>query len=100
MGRTDQGWAESALTGALTSLFSVVESYPDLRGSRSFLNLRRELWVTEDRAAYARQCYNDAVLTYNNAIALVPRSVLAAAFKFRAREYFQPGGEERGPVRV
>jgi LemA protein len=96
----DQGSAESVLTGALTSLFAVVESYPDLRASGSFLELQRELAVTEDRAAYARQYYNDAVLTYNNAIATVPQRILAAVFKFRAREYFQAGGEERGPVPV
>jgi LemA protein len=99
-GPADQGSAESALTGALTSLFAVVESYPDLRASRSFLKLERELSVTEDRAAYARQYYNDAVLTYNNAIATTPQRILAAVFKFRAREYFQPGGKERGPVPV
>jgi LemA protein len=99
-GPAEQGPAESALTGALTSLFAVVESYPDLRASRSFLELQGELAVTEDRAAYARQYYNDAVLTYNNAIATVPQRILAAVFKFRAREYFQAGGEERGPVPV
>ncbi|HXQ56531.1 MAG TPA: LemA family protein, partial [Actinomycetes bacterium] len=92
--------AESVLTGALTSLFAVVESYPDLRASRGFLELQQELAVTEDRAAYARQYYNDAVLTYNNAIATVPQRILAAVFRFRAREYFQAGGGQRGPVPV
>ncbi len=78
----------------------MVQSYPDLLASSScFLELQRELSVTEDRAAYARQYYNDAVLTYNNAIAMVPHRILAV-FQFRAREYFQPGGEEPGPVRV
>ncbi len=99
-GPADQASAESALTGALASLFAVVASYPDLRASGSFLEIQRELAVTEDRAAYARQYYNDAVLTYNNAIATVPQRILAAVFKFRAREYFQAGGEERGPVPV
>jgi LemA protein len=99
-GPADQGSAEGALTGALMSLFVVVESYPDLRASRSFLELQRELAVTEDRKAYARQYYNDAVLTYNNAIATVPQRLLAAVFKFRAREYFQAGREKRGPVPV
>jgi LemA protein len=99
-GPADQGSAESALTGALTSLFAVVESYPDLRASPSFLELQRELAVTEDRAAYARQYYNDAVLTYNNAIATVPQRILATVFKFRAREFFQAGGQDRGPVPV
>jgi LemA protein len=99
-GLAEQGSAESALTGALKSLFAVVESYPDLRANRSFIELQRELSATEDRAAYARQNYNDAVLTYNNAVTTVPQRILAAILKFRPREYFQVGGEELGPVRV
>jgi len=99
-GPVEQASAESALTGALMSLFAVVESYPDLRVSQGFVELQRQLSATEDRAAYARQYYNDAVLTYNNAVTTVPRRILAAVFKFRTREYFQTGGEELGPVRV
>jgi LemA protein len=99
-GPVEQASAESVLTGALMSLFAVVESYPDLRASQGFVELRRELSATEDRAAYARQYYNDAVLTYNNAVTTVPRRILAAVFKFRTREYFQTGGEELGPVLV
>jgi LemA protein len=99
-GPTDQAAAESALTGALKSLFAVAESYPDLRASQNFLVLQQELSATEDRAAYARQYYNDSVLTYNNAVTTVPQSIFAAIFNFRPREYFQAGGEERGPVRV
>ena len=95
-----QALAESMLTGALKSLFVVAESYPDLRASEDFLRLQQELSATADRAAYARQYYNDAVLTYNNAVTTVPQSVFAAIFRFRTREYFQAGGEERGPVRV
>ena len=98
-GPADQASAESVLTGALKSLFAVAESYPDLRASQNFL-LQQELSATEDRAAYARQYYNDAVLTYNNAVSTVPQSIFAAIFKFRPREYFQAGGEERGPVPV
>ena len=96
----DQASAESMLTGALKSLFVVAESYPDLRASEDFLRLQQELSATADRAAYARQYYNDAVLTYNNAVTTVPQSVFAVIFRFRTREYFQAGGEERGPVRV
>jgi LemA protein len=99
-GPVEQGSAEGALTGALKSLFAVVESYPDLRASQGFIELQRELSATEDRAAYARQYYNDAVLTYNNAITAAPRRILAAIFRFRTRKYFQVGGEELGPVRV
>jgi LemA protein len=99
-GPAEQASAESALTGALKSLFAVAESYPNLQASQNFLELQQELSVTEDRAAYARQYYNDAVLTYNNAVTTVPQSIFAAIFKFRPREYFQAGGEARGPVRV
>jgi LemA protein len=99
-GPADQASAESVLTGALKSLFAVAESYPDLRASQNFLQLQQELSATEDRAAYARQYYNDAVLTYNNAVSTVPQSIFAAIFKFRPREYFEAGGEERGPVPV
>ena len=96
----DQASAEIMLTGALKSLFVVAESYPDLRASQNFLELQQELSATADRAAYARQNYNDAVLTYNNAVTAVPQSVFAAIFGFRTREYFQAGREERGSVRV
>jgi LemA protein len=99
-GPANQATAENVLTGALKSLFAVAESYPDLRASQNFLELQEELSATEDRAAYARQYYNDAVLSYNNAITTVPQSIVAAMFNFRTREYFQAGGEGRGPVRV
>ena len=92
----DQASAEIMLTGALKSLFVVAESYPDLRASQNFLELQQELSATADRAAYARQYYNDAVLTYNNAVTTVPQSIFAAIFRFRTREYFQAGREERG----
>jgi LemA protein len=99
-GPAGQASAESALTGALKSLLAVAGSYPDLRASQTFLALQQELSETEDRAAYARQYYNDAVLTYNNAVTTVPQRIFAAIFKFRPREYFQAGGEELGPVPV
>jgi LemA protein len=99
-GPADQASAENALTGALRSLFAVSESYPDLKANQNFLALQQELAETEDRTAYARQYYNDSVLSYNNAIGTVPQSIFAVVFGFRSREYFQAGGEERGPVRV
>ena len=98
-GPAEQANAENMLTGALKSLFAVAESYPDLRASQNFLELQRELSATEDRAAYARQYYNDTVLTYNNAVATVPQSIFAALFKFRPREYFQQVGRSGGRCR-
>jgi LemA protein len=99
-GPADQASAENMLSGALRSLFAVSESYPDLKADQTFLALQQELAETEDRSAYARQYYNDAVLSYNNAVGTVPQRIFAAVFGFRSREYFQAGGQERGPVRV
>jgi LemA protein len=99
-GPAQQAGAENMLSGALKSLFAVAESYPDLKASQTFLQLQQELSETEDRAAYARQYYNDSVLSYNNAVTTLPQNIFAALFGFRTREYFQAGGEERGPVRV
>ncbi|MEW9530081.1 LemA family protein [Microbispora sp. NPDC049125] len=92
--------AENALSGALKSLFAVAEAYPGLKASDNFAELQEELAATENRIAYSRQYYNDAVLTYNNAIQTVPANVVAGMTGFTSREYFQAPGEERGPVQV
>ena len=60
-----QAQAENQLSGALKSLFAVAEAYPDLKANQNFLNLQEELTSTEDRIAYARQFYNDSVVSYN-----------------------------------
>ena len=60
------------LTGALKSLFAVVENYPDLKANQNFLSLQEELTATENKIAFARQFYNDSVLTYNNKIQMFP----------------------------
>ena len=90
-----QAQAENVLTGALKSLFAVAEAYPDLKANQNFLNLQEELTATEDRIAYSRQFFNDAVLKYNNAIQTFPRNVLAGMFGFDRREFFdaEPGTE-------
>jgi len=95
-----QAQAENALSGALKSLFAVAESYPDLKANQNFLQLQEELTSTEDRIAYARQFYNDAVLNYNNKIQVFPRNVLAGTFNFDKRQYFEGDPEATGPVKV
>ncbi|GED90666.1 LemA family protein [Streptomyces sp. 6-11-2] len=96
----DRADAENGLSGALKGLFAVAEAYPDLKAGRNFSELQEELSATENRIAYARQYYNDAVLTYNNAVQTVPANVIAGLTGFAAREYFRAPGEERGPVQV
>ncbi|MEU9890017.1 LemA family protein [Sphaerisporangium sp. NPDC051011] len=99
-GPRDQASAENMLTGALKNLFAVSEAYPDLKANANFAALQEELATSENRIAYARQYYNDAVLAYNNGIQTVPANVVAGMTGFQAREYFQAPGEERGPVQV
>ncbi len=64
--------ADGELQQALKSLFAVAEQYPDLKANENFLQLQDELSHTENKVAYARQHYNDAVLYYNNAIETLP----------------------------
>ncbi len=92
--------ADNMLTGALKSIFALSEAYPDLKANQNFLALQEELTGTEDKIAYARQFYNDTVNRYNTKIQSVPSSIIAGMFHFTEREYFEAGGEARGPVSV
>jgi LemA protein len=99
-GAHDQAEAENALTGALKSIFALSEAYPDLKANQNFMQLQEELTGTEGRIAYARQFYNDAVRTYNTRIETFPGNLVAGAFNFGSREYFEVDGDARGPVNV
>jgi LemA protein len=99
-GPEQQAQAENQLSGALKSLFAVAEAYPDLKANQNFLSLQEELTSTEDRIAYARQFYNDSVVTYNTRIQQFPRVILANAFKFARRELFDAAPEDTAPVQV
>jgi len=74
--------SEAALGGALSRLLVTVERYPDLKASQNFLELQEELASTENKVAFARQAYNDAVTEFNNARAVFPAVLLAGAFGF------------------
>jgi LemA protein len=84
-----QAQAENMLTGALKSLFAVAEAYPELKANTSFLDLQHKLSEVEQKIAYARQFYNDSVMTFNTAIQTFPANVLAGMFGFAVREYFE-----------
>src|SRR3989440_3184726 len=99
-GPAQQAQAENMLSGALKSLFAVAEAYPELKANQNFLELQEELTATEGRIAYARQFYNDSVLTYNNSVQTFPGNLFAGMFNFDRREFFEAGPEDRGPVRV
>jgi LemA protein len=99
-GPAEAAEADNVLTGALKSVFALAEAYPDLKANQNFLALQEELTATEDKVAYARQFYNDTVNRYNTKIQSVPSNVVAGMFTFTEREYFEAGGEARGPVTV
>src|SRR5690606_3670426 len=94
--------AEAALTGSLGKLFALSESYPDLKANENMMKLQEELTSTENRIAYARQAFNDSVMTYNVAREKFPNSLIAGPLDFHKAELFQATqtAEEREPVRV
>jgi LemA protein len=93
-----QAEAENALTGTLKSLFAVVENYPDLKANQNVMNLQEELTATENKISFARQFYNDTVLTYNNKLQMFPSNLIAGMFNFTARQYFvAPEGDKEVP---
>jgi len=85
----DQGLAENQLSGALKSLFAVVENYPDLKANQNFLMLQEELAGTEGKIAFARQFYNDNVMQYNILREKFPTNIIAGAFSFGAQDMFE-----------
>lgn len=93
--------AEGALTSALSRLVAVAEAYPDLKASGTMAQLVEELSSTENRVAFARQAYNDAVMEYNVARESFPASALTGTFGFTEAAPYEAASEtERAPVRV
>jgi LemA protein len=88
-GVEEQAQAENLLTQAIGRLFAVAEAYPELRATENFQQLQAQLADTEQKIAIARQVYNDAVLTYDNALETVPTNIVAGVFNFEPREYFE-----------
>jgi LemA protein len=83
------GGAENMLTATLGRLFALSEAYPDLKANQNMMQLSEELTSTENRVAFARQAYNDAVMAYNNKREVFPASVLAGMFSFGPAALFQ-----------
>jgi LemA protein len=99
-GVADQADAENQVSAGLRQLLAVVENYPDLKANQNFLALQEELIGTESKIAYARQFYNDQVMRLNTLIQSFPSSIVAGAFGFQERPFFEIEEETRGPVQV
>ncbi|WP_433532523.1 LemA family protein [Micromonospora sp. CA-263727] len=82
--------AENMLTATLGRLFALSEAYPDLKANQNMMQLSEELTSTENRVAFARQAYNDAVMAYNNKREVFPSSLLAGMFSFGPAALFTP----------
>ena len=95
-----QAEAENVLTAAIGRLFAVAEAYPELRASENFQQLQSQLEETEDKIRVARQVYNDAVLTYENARETVPTNLVAGMFGFGEKPFFEVEEAAREAPRV
>jgi len=92
--------AESGLAGALGRLIAVAESYPDLKANQTMMSLMEELTSTENRVSFARQAFNDAVMSYNTAREQFPGSLVANATGFVEAQLFElaaPAVEREAP---
>lgn len=81
--------AENVLSGAIGRFMAVVENYPDLKANQNFLSLQEELTSTENKIAFARQNYNDQVLSLNNKVNMFPSNVIAGFFNFKTEPFFE-----------
>ena len=81
--------AETGLTGALSRLMVVSEQYPDLKANQNMMQLTEELTSTENKVSFARQAYNDSVMTYNTTRETFPNVIFAGMFGFLAAELFK-----------
>lgn len=93
--------AEAALTGAMGKFFALSEAYPDLKANQNMMQLTEELTSTENKIAFARQSYNDSVMTYNTARETFPNVLIAGPAGFKEAELFEiQAPEEREAVKV
>lgn len=81
--------AENQLSGALGRLFALAEAYPDLKANQTMMQLAEELTATENKVAFARQAFNDAVMAYNNAREVFPNNFVAGNFSFLAMQLLE-----------
>lgn len=93
--------AEAALGASLGKFFALSESYPDLKANETMTNLMEELTATENKVAFSRQAFNDAVMIYNTKREQFPDNIIAGFFRFDAAELFEiENAVEKEPVKV
>lgn len=90
--------AEGNLSGALGRLFALSEAYPDLKANQNMMHFQEELASTENKVAFARQAFNDAVMNYNNGRESFPDSIVANNFNFQPAEFLEIEAPEKREV--
>ena len=92
--------ASGAVTEALSKLFALSENYPELKANQNFLSLQNDLKDTEDKISYARQFYNDSVLTYKNKVEMVPSNIVANMTGFKKASFFETDEKDKEAPKV
>ena len=92
--------SQGALNGALGRLMAVAEAYPDLKANQNMMQLSEELTSTENKVAFARQAFNDSVMSYNNRREVFPSSILAGMFNFAPAALLEIPVEQQAAVRA
>ncbi len=92
--------ADGEITQALSRLFALTESYPELKANQNFLDLQKSLEEAENKITYSRQFYNDNVLNYNNKTEMFPSNIVASIFKFEKFKFFEASEQDRETPKV
>lgn len=92
--------AGNQLQSALKSIFAIAENYPDLKANQNFLELQRELSSIEDKVAYARQYYNDGIMSYNIMTETIPGKWFAGMYGFKKKDYIKIEEAEKAVPKV
>ncbi len=92
--------AGAELEGALGRLFAIAENYPNLKANENFLQFQQELSAIENKIAYARQYYNDGIMSYNTSVTTLPGKWFASLYGFGKREYLEIPAESKALPQV
>lgn len=92
--------ASAELSGAMSRLMAVAESYPDLKANQNFLQLQQQLAAMEEKLANYRQFYNDTVMRYDRLLETVPTNLIANMFHFERAEFFKVEEAEKAKVNI
>lgn len=92
------GESEGALGAALGRLFALSEAYPDLKANQNMMQFQEELASTENKVAFSRQAFNDAVLEYNNKAENFPNNIIAGMFRFELASFLEIESPEKREV--